>query len=61
MNKKIRVMGIALIMLFTTMVIAFADAGVSYTDHSVTVWNTGRGKLSKVELCVIYMDAANVR
>ncbi|MDR1253140.1 MAG: hypothetical protein LBK62_13420 [Treponema sp.] len=61
MNKKIWVIGIALIMLCTAVAVVFADAGVSYTDHSVTVWNTGRGRLSKVELCVIYMDAANVR
>ncbi|MDR0645089.1 MAG: hypothetical protein LBG05_09360 [Treponema sp.] len=61
MNKKILVIGIALIMLCMVVAVVFADAGVSYTDHSVTVWNTVKGKLSKVELCVIYMDAANVR
>jgi hypothetical protein len=60
-KKKYFAIGIALIMLFTTVSIAFADVGVSYTDNSVAVWNTGKGKLSKVELCVIYMDAANVR
>jgi hypothetical protein len=61
MNKRIVTIGIVLILILTTVAIAFADAGVEYKDHSITVWNTGRGKLTTVELCVIYMDAANVR
>jgi hypothetical protein len=60
MNKKTLI--IALIVLFVTATVAFASsAGVSYTDNSVTVWNTGTGKLSTVELCVIYIDAAGIR
>jgi hypothetical protein len=39
-------------------VVFAAEAGVSYTSNSVTVWNTGRGKIPTVELCVIYKDAA---
>jgi hypothetical protein len=61
MNKKFVTIGIVLILLLATVSIAFADAGVSYTNNSVTVWNSGRGRLTTVELCVIYMDAANVR
>jgi len=52
MNKKILVMGIALIMLCTAAVVVFADASVSFTSNSVTVRNTEKGRIPKVEVCV---------
>jgi cytochrome c biogenesis protein CcdA len=59
MNKKIFVVGVAIIMFCLAVTVVFAaEAGVSYTSDSVTVWNTGKGTIPTVELCVIYKDAA---
>jgi hypothetical protein len=59
MNKKILVIGAAVIMLCLVAAVVFADgAGVSYTSKSVKVWNTGKGIIDRVDVCIRYTDAA---
>jgi type 1 fimbria pilin len=58
MNKKILVMGIALIMLCAAAVVVFADGErVSFTSGSVTVSNTNRRGKITVEVCVTLRDS----
>lgn len=57
MNKKFGVMGIASLMLCAVAVSVFAAERVSYDSGSVTVYNTGRGTLPKVEVCVTLEDS----
>jgi len=61
MKRKILIMCIALVMLCAVAVIIFAEAGVSFTSSSVTVNNTVRGTLPKVEVCVTFQDSRGVK
>ncbi|MDR1421064.1 MAG: hypothetical protein LBI86_11880 [Treponema sp.] len=58
MNKKILVIGIALIMLCTAVAVVFADGErVSFSSSSVTVSNTNRKGKITVEVCVTLKDS----
>lgn len=61
MKRKISILGIALVMLCAVAAFVFAEAGVSFTSSSVTVRNTVRGVLPKVEICVTFQDSRGVR
>jgi ribosomal protein L14 len=58
MNKKIRVLGIALIMLCVAAVVVFAAGDrVSFSSSDVTVSNTNRKGKITVEVCVTLKDS----
>ncbi|MDR1219809.1 MAG: hypothetical protein LBK73_09405 [Treponema sp.] len=58
MNKKMWVMGIALILLCVAAAVVFADGeSVSFNSSSVTVRNTNRRGKITVEVCVTLEDS----
>jgi hypothetical protein len=64
MNKKMRVLGIALILLCVAVTAVFAadDVVIETQPRSVTVRSkTKKTNISRVELCVIYIDQAGQR
>ncbi|MCL2237548.1 MAG: hypothetical protein FWC05_04730 [Treponema sp.] len=61
MNKKFLIIGIALIMLLVATTLVFASASVTYTPNSIRVINTTTGTIPRVDVCVMYTDAAGVR